>query len=479
LRSIFSIVILFLFLFNTQFVFPTDEEWDSYKSREKKDTAKHALIAGWETLTSVGTLMIINKLVLRHAWAFPTPESIRDNFTVPWYWEDTDGFFVNQYGHAYQGSLSFSAGRVNGFNFYNSLIFSAFGSFIWETLGESQHASVNDMIYTVTGSIPLGEMFYRLYLEAYANGIPTPLLFFINPMAVFHKLVTGYQPPKAVGNIYQFYGFLSGGYGKTHFSISDNLLLDNSEEIFNFSGPYANFGFKAIYGNPFEQDTNIPYRHFEFDFSIGTNFFNYVDINIISDGYLYSFSPVNTEINNLSTGLSMQFDVIARGRLNLYDSTVDMLNSGLDWTVKYRHLFSGNTNIQIKSHAGLTYFAVSEFYSPEVIVNEYKPMAKKNDLKNYGFGFNTKHFFIIERVKKNRLELSSFFYLFFPYPGTSALSGGTSLWLFADISYSHFITKKISLCVTNSYVMERGYFKNYPGTKKYNNAVKLFVAWNL
>jgi hypothetical protein len=473
--KIFSGLTIFLLLFlNTQFVFPTDEEWDDYKSGETKDTVIHALIATGETLTSVGVLMIINKLILRHPWAFPSAESIRDNFTVPWYWEDTDGFLVNQYGHSYQGALSFTAGRVNGFNFYTSIFFSALGSFVWEAVGESQHASINDVISTVTGSMALGEMFYRLYLEAYAGGVPMPLLLFINPMAVFHKIVTGYQPEKAGGNIYQFKGFFSAGYGQTRYTVSDNI-----NDIFSFRGPYANMGFKAVYGNPFEQDTKIPYRQFDFDFSIGTNFFNYIDINIISDGYLYSFSPVNTEKNNLSTGLSTQFDVIARGRLNLYDSTVDMLNTALDWTLKFRHLFSDNTNFQIKSHAGLTYFGISDFYSPEIVVNEYKPVAKKNDLKNYGFGFNTKHFFVLEKTKKYSLELSSFFYLFWPYPGTSALSGGTAFWLFADISYSHFITKNISLRVTNSYVMERGYFNNYPDTKKYNNTVKLYVEWNL
>jgi hypothetical protein len=464
---------LFLFI-NAQYVFSNNEEWDTYLSRETKDTVIHALIAGGETMAGVGTLMLINKFVLRHEWAFPTAESIRGNFTRPWYWEDTDGFIVNQVGHSYQGAMSFSAGRANGFNFYESVFFSAFGSFVWEAFGESQHASINDFYSTIAGSVSMGEMLYRLYLEAYASGIPTPFLFFINPMAVFHKLVTGYQPPIAGGNIYQFQAFLGAGYGQTRYTISAN-----SGEIFTFRGPFINIGFNAVYGNPFEQDSVVPYRHFEFAFSIGSNLLNYFDINIVSDGYLYSFSPVNTKTNSLSTGLSMHLDIIARGKLNVYDSTVDMFSSALDWTVKYKHMFSSNANFQLKSHAGLSLLAVSEFYSPQIIINEYKPMAIKNDLKNYGFGFNTKHFFILERIKKNRIELSSFFYLFYPYPGTSSLTGGITYWLFADIAYSHFITKNISLCVNNSYVMERGYFYNYPNTQKFNNTVKLFVAWNL
>jgi hypothetical protein len=475
MKNIFCGILFFIFLFiNILNVFPISEEWDSNESRETKDTVISALIAGTETLTGIGALMLFNRFILRHSWAFPTAESIRDNFTIPWYWEDTDGFIVNHVGHAYQGSLSFSAGRVNGFNFYESFFFSSFGSFIWEALGESQHASINDLIFSSVGSIAMGEMLYRLYLEAYASGIPVPILFFINPIAVIHKLITGYKPPTAGGNIYQFQAFLSAGYGQTNYSVSTE-----SKDIFSFRGPYVNIGFNTVYGNPFEQDSVIPYRHFEFTFSIGSNFINYFDINIISDGYLYSFSPVKTKNNSLSTGLSMHLDIIARGKLDVYDATVDMLNSAFDWTVKYRHLFSDNMNFQLKSHAGFTFFAVSEFYSPEIIINEYKPMAKKNDLKNYGFGINTKNFFIIEKTKKGKLELSPLFYIFFPYPGTSSLSGGFTYWLFLDITYSHFITKNISLCLTNSYVMERGYFNNYPDTKKYNNAIKLFVAWNL
>ena len=41
------------------------------------------------------------------------PHSIKRNLTHRWWW-DTDDFASNQFGHPYQGSLYFNAGRANG-----------------------------------------------------------------------------------------------------------------------------------------------------------------------------------------------------------------------------------------------------------------------------------------------------------------------------------------------------------------------------
>jgi hypothetical protein len=463
-----------VFIFSVSVCFSQEEAWDAPVSRELGEIAVSGLIASGETLLGIGVLMLFNRFVLRHEWAFPTSQSIHQNFTVPWYWEDTDGFIVNQIGHPYQGSISFTAGRVNGFNFYESMFFCAFGSFVWEAFGESQHASINDFITTATGSMPVGEMLYRLYLEACAAGIPAPLTFFISPMAAFHRLVTKWEPPDTGTNLYSFQAHFGAVYAQT-----DYTVLNGSQEEFSFRGPVVDVGFKAVYGDPFDQDSRVPFRHFEFTLSIGSDFMNYFDMNIISDGYLFSFSPLYTDTKNLSTGLSLHLDAVARGKLDIYDSTVDMYSNALNWTVKYRYLFKNDSAVQVKSHAGFTFFGVSEYYSPEIRINDFKPPAIKNEIKNYGYGFNSKHFFILEISKKDMLELSCLFYTFWPYPGTSTLSGGNTLWLFGDITYSRFISKHISLGLTNSFVMERGKFTGYPDTRKWNNTSKLFVAWNM
>jgi hypothetical protein len=191
--------------------------------------------------------MSYNNFIMQYDWAYPTRAAIRKNFTEPWGWDDSDGFMVNHLGHPLQGSQYFVAGRVNQFSFYESMFFSAFGSFIWEIFFENHGAKVNDVIVTTAASMPLGEMLYRLYVEAYAAGVPAPLAFFINPMAGFHRLVTGWQPPDYGRNLYQFRTYIGMGYTDIHSS-----AIGVDEKLFSFRGPFAHLGLSLIYGNPFQ-----------------------------------------------------------------------------------------------------------------------------------------------------------------------------------------------------------------------------------
>ncbi len=90
-------------------------------------------------------------------------ETIGNAFTKPWVW-DEDAFSTNQLGHPYQGSLSFSAARGYGLDFWESFLVAALASTVWEVAGESTRPSVNDAITTPVGGAFLGEILFR-----YAN----------------------------------------------------------------------------------------------------------------------------------------------------------------------------------------------------------------------------------------------------------------------------------------------------------------------
>jgi len=90
-----------------------------------------------------------------------TPASWWENMKTGWVW-DRDDFGVNQIGHPYQGNNYFNAGRSNGLSFWESSAVTAFGSGTWEYFGETNHASLNDLINTTLGGIALGEMSHRL-----------------------------------------------------------------------------------------------------------------------------------------------------------------------------------------------------------------------------------------------------------------------------------------------------------------------------
>ena len=463
---------LILITFSKVFVFSQEETWDAHTPRTAGENIKYGLIAGTEALSSVAFLTAFNFFFNRTTWSLPTKDSIKWNFTQQWWWEDNDDFGVNQLGHPFQGLFSFGAGRVNGFNFYQSVFFSASAGFVWEAFGESNHASMNDFITTVVGSMPTGEMFYRLYLEAYAADLPEPLIFFINPMADMHRLLTKWKPPDPGRNLEMLQFFTGSSFAKTQYSVSNK-----DKELYYFRGVSFDAGGSLIYGNPFEQETWIPYRQFEFSFAFGINYGNYINLTLISDGYLFSFSPVYTDKDAMSTGLSMHFDYRSLGEFSMEDSTINQYSSALDWTVKYRHLFFENVSFQAKLHSGLTFFGSSKYYANLPVINDLGHIKK--DFNNFGWGPNCKWLFSLKHEKFSGLDLCLYYYLLFTFPETTYLTHGNVNMLFADIGYTYFFTRHICASIIYSIAKEWGSFdRGFITSYKSNDAVKLYIAWN-
>ncbi|MFO7692545.1 MAG: DUF3943 domain-containing protein [Vicinamibacterales bacterium] len=83
-----------------------------------------------------------------------------NNISYGFEWDDNT-FMINQWGHPYQGSTYFSAGRGNGLSFWESAPLAAIGSLMWEYLAVRHKPSLNDLVMTTMGGIALGEMFHR------------------------------------------------------------------------------------------------------------------------------------------------------------------------------------------------------------------------------------------------------------------------------------------------------------------------------
>ncbi len=62
----------------------------------------------------------------------------------------------------YSGTLSYNAGRANGYNYYQSFAFAIGGSLMWEYFGENTRPSYNDIINTPIDGAFLGEVLCRL-----------------------------------------------------------------------------------------------------------------------------------------------------------------------------------------------------------------------------------------------------------------------------------------------------------------------------
>jgi Domain of unknown function (DUF3943)/Carboxypeptidase regulatory-like domain len=75
---------------------------------------------------------------------------------------DTDAFNINQFAHPYQGSMYHGFARSAGLNYWESLLYTNVGSFLWETGGETTNPSINDQFASGTGGSFFGEALFRM-----------------------------------------------------------------------------------------------------------------------------------------------------------------------------------------------------------------------------------------------------------------------------------------------------------------------------
>lgn len=76
------------------------------KSVQPSPTFKNGLIAAAETIGSNVLLANFNRFILKADYAQISPESVYDNLTHSWVW-DNDEFVVNQLGHSVSGVVLF------------------------------------------------------------------------------------------------------------------------------------------------------------------------------------------------------------------------------------------------------------------------------------------------------------------------------------------------------------------------------------
>ncbi|OJH40264.1 DUF3943 domain-containing protein [Cystobacter ferrugineus] len=134
-----------------------------FDTSASQKTAASYLIPSAEILALYGGIVAFNKVVFRDKeWSHVTPGSIRDNLDGPWV-IDNDDFAINQIGHPYQGSVYFSAARSSGLSFWESFLYVAAGSLLWEVGGEAEPPSINDQITTTFAGTLFGEVLYRVW----------------------------------------------------------------------------------------------------------------------------------------------------------------------------------------------------------------------------------------------------------------------------------------------------------------------------
>lgn len=409
-------------------------------------TFKSGLIATAETLGSNVLLSTFNRFILRADYAQISPESIYDNLTHCWVW-DNDEFVVNQLGHPYQGSFYFAAGRANNFNFYESIGFALLGSVTWEYFAETERQSVNDLICTPFGGAALGEVFHRLYIEA--SGAKSIFAFVVSPMDALNSLITGNSCVRDTKEgVTSFENFISlGGIAeRTH---SAEKSYDNDENINgNLHG-----GFSLVYGNPFRNEKKIPFSYFNFDLE-GGGTIKYYEVKTNVEGSLFRFGTKYSEKSSFSAALAMTFKVDWT-KLSSYSV------NGLGVMFNSLSEFQNGFALEQKLNLSGTFFATGDCYAL------YRGHIKLPDdgierrLYDYGVGFYGRYGFCAKQKYFGKLNFSAVCLGFFDIETAvpSYAKKGATYITETALSYEHSVKKNVSVGLKSSYYFK--YENNY------------------
>jgi len=255
------------------------------------DTAYNKRYPLWipsaEVLGALTFTWALDRYALNADYARIGIQSWKYNIEKGWEW-DNDRFGVNFIGHPYSGTLSFNAGRANGYNFYQSFCFAVGGSLMWEFFGENTRPSYNDIIYTPVNGTFFGEILYRLssnILDDRTRGrervfreIAAGL---VDPMRAFNRLIQGKSFRRTNKEVYE--------KEPINFSLYAGFRQINETpyDAFGKSTYSAMFNAQFDYGNPFELRKRKPFDFFKLrvDINLGVGR-KYLD-NILGYGILF------------------------------------------------------------------------------------------------------------------------------------------------------------------------------------------------
>jgi hypothetical protein len=409
-------------------------------------------------LFSNAVLYLADRYIVQAPWAQISFGSIKTNFTSPWDW-DGDEYFTNQFLHPYHGSFYHASARSNGFTFYESLLFDAFGSASWELIFETNAPSINDLISTSIGGASLGEIFHRLYLE-----IPSPFAVLISPADALNGLITGRRPNRKTTNIHSLDVIYGIGYIYSRQS-TGKFREDKLIPLMETHSVSTGISCNVVYGNPFIQQSLMPYNHFELSIYADIAYPFWYNLNIQSHGYLFSFNIIDNEKSAASTGLSLHYDLFTDRHINFFGES-------LDWTFKYTRIFNNSRNIEFKGHLGGTVFNADNSY----FFGEYSNLRQNEN--NYGTGVNIKIFVSKAHRKWGKMTFNTSVYEIFSVFRNNRTDSPDILFLFSDLSYIYPLGDYLSIGIAVSVFRNTTISDFLKDTEKGSYAAKLFINWS-
>jgi hypothetical protein len=196
--------------------------------------------------------------------------TIHENLKHGYEWDD-NSFSANNWRHPYQGAMYFGAARANGFDFYQSTVFSFVGSWYWEYAGEGHNPAYNDMVNTTMGGVSFGEVLFRLsrmITDNEATGAERSWRelggFLVHPLRGANRLLTGEAFSRHANAPDRFPNWFGGDFRIGTRTLGDERLFDDQRTRMFVS-------FNAAHGDPFHSRSLKPFEAFRFGIDLTFN----------------------------------------------------------------------------------------------------------------------------------------------------------------------------------------------------------------
>jgi hypothetical protein len=201
---------------------------------------------------------------------------------------DNDAFNINQFAHPYQGSMYHGFARSTGLSYWDSLIYTNLGSFLWETAGETTNPSINDQFASGTGGTFFGEALFRLASLILEGDGGKPGMWqelgatIISPPTGINRL--------AFGNRFMpiFPSHNPATFSRVQLGVNSNSdLTQDQNALSSYTRTEGSLSYTMAYGLPGKPgyDYTRPFDYFHFEFTTLGNTDNPFD-NIMIRGFL-------------------------------------------------------------------------------------------------------------------------------------------------------------------------------------------------
>ena len=376
-----------------------------------------------------------------------------------WKWDDNE-FMTNQISHPYHGQLYFNSFRSNGYSFTTSSLATLAGSYIWETGGETQTPSINDLVNTTYGGIVLGEMTHRIAnnilakpaygFQKQANEV---VAFLVNPINGLNRLLDGKW----------------GKYEKRNLTDSSVITAEVDMGIRRFDTRVSNLlekGKNAAYGrlriiySAGDSEYKKPFEEFYVNLELGSDDSSFVN-SVNAYGVLYG-EPLLIRLPGKHYGtITANYDF-------LYNEAFFYGGQSLNYNVL--STFNLGRKNKLKTAMGMGFVLLSAIPDPHLLYGESRNY-------NYGSGFSVK--FDSELNIFGRLRIGVGYNGAYSY--TWEKSGNASTYYLHAFSgnFGFRFYKDLSLNLNSGYYRLEGEFRDYPDLDKTYPFARISLGYNI